>query len=200
MPLEDDDGFEPIGQVARRVVEDLDWRMRLACEHPETQIRRKSMSDGRPMFKLQCVNCGRGVGTAIGARNVPDTSVEWDQKAEDAYDASWIEQRKDGDSVIAARLAEIDERRSLWWTKYDIYLQSDEWMARRRKALERDKHLCQSCREAGASQVHHLTYAHAFNEPLFDLISVCKSCHDRLTHIDRCARDGYRYEETIKEW
>jgi hypothetical protein len=36
-----------------------------------------------------------------------------------------------------------------------------------------------------ASQVHHLTYKHLRNEPLFELISVCVPCHDAITAMDR---------------
>ena len=87
-----------------------------------------------------------------------------------------------------------------WWAKYNAYLCSPEWIAKRGAVLKRDSWLCQSCLSRPATQVHHLTYDHAFNEPLFDLVSVCKTCHGRLTHLDRCAKDGYRYEEIIREW
>ena len=39
-----------------------------------------------------------------------------------------------------------------------------------------------------ASDVHHLTYAHWRNEPLFDLISVCRPCHEQITQMDREGR------------
>ena len=32
-------------------------------------------------------------------------------------------------------------------------------------------------------QVHHLSYARLFNEPLSDLRPVCKKCHDELKRL-----------------
>lgn len=78
-----------------------------------------------------------------------------------------------------------------WFAEHSKYLASPEWEAKRRRVLERDKSLCQAglwgC-DGTAQQVHHLTYRHWRNEPLFDLISVCRSCHEEITQMDRAAR------------
>jgi hypothetical protein len=73
----------------------------------------------------------------------------------------------------------------LFWDKYSEYLRSDSWKNRRLLVLERDNYMCQACLSNIADEVHHLTYKHVFNEPLFDLISVCKPCHDGITKMDR---------------
>ena len=41
-----------------------------------------------------------------------------------------------------------------------------------------------------ANQVHHLSYQHVGNEPLFELISVCSACHDKITAMDRDRKNG----------
>jgi hypothetical protein len=87
----------------------------------------------------------------------------------------------------AQRRSEYDleraERRAEWWDRYDNYLCSEEWARKRGLVLARDGNRCQA-RLDGCSmfarQVHHLTYRHVFNEPLFDLVAVCESCHDQL--------------------
>lgn len=191
---------ERLGDVARLVVEDLDWRRRMDCVHARGQVRRKSIANGRFMFQRQCLDCGAGVGAAIAADHVEDKSAEWDMDAAAAYARIW----DDRDRHFAAEQENLKIRRSLkqeeWWAKYNDYLRSEEWFRRRRGVLARDNYLCQACLERPAGEVHHLTYDHVFNEPLFDLVSVCKQCHGQLTHLDRCAREGYRYEEPIKEW
>lgn len=93
-----------------------------------------------------------------------------------------------------------DEKAALWWRKYEAYLKSAQWLALRRAVFDRDKGICQACLSGKATEVHHLNYDHVFNEPLFDLVSVCEDCHAKITHLDRCARDGFRYERTIDEW
>jgi hypothetical protein len=72
-----------------------------------------------------------------------------------------------------------------WQARYNIYLNSTRWKVKRKKILRRDNYLCQSCLKEKATQVHHLTYARAGNEPLFDLTSVCQSCHEIITRDTR---------------
>jgi hypothetical protein len=42
--------------------------------------------------------------------------------------------------------------------------------------------------------VHHLTYAHVFNEFLFELMAVCDECHDRLH------REDVPEADLVNEW
>ena len=78
-----------------------------------------------------------------------------------------------------------------FWQLHDEYLATSFWHARRDAVLARDRHTCQAalagCR-GEASQAHHLTYAHWRNEPLYDLIAVCRWCHERITGMDRMTR------------
>jgi 5-methylcytosine-specific restriction endonuclease McrA len=63
---------------------------------------------------------------------------------------------------------------------YNKYLQSDDWKAKRGKVLERCDGLCEGCREAPATQVHHLTYNHVGDELLYELVGICDACHERV--------------------
>jgi hypothetical protein len=51
--------------------------------------------------------------------------------------------------------------------------------------MERDGDICQSCGVAVATQVHHLTYKHIFEEPLFDLVAICDECHEMVSRRDQ---------------
>jgi len=66
------------------------------------------------------------------------------------------------------------------WNEYDNYLNSDKWKLKRKKVLERDNYLCQACLTSKAQEIHHLTYENIYDEPLYQLISVCKRCHDKI--------------------
>jgi hypothetical protein len=46
--------------------------------------------------------------------------------------------------------------------------------------LERDNYLCQACLTNRAEQIHHLTYNNIYDEPLYELLSVCKRCHIKI--------------------
>jgi 5-methylcytosine-specific restriction endonuclease McrA len=66
---------------------------------------------------------------------------------------------------------------------YKGYMSSSAWAAKRLLVLKRDDCICKSCGKAKATEVHHLSYIHFGDEPLFDLVSVCSKCHRRLTIV-----------------
>jgi 5-methylcytosine-specific restriction endonuclease McrA len=75
-----------------------------------------------------------------------------------------------------------------WSRKYNAYLRySPEWQARRSKVLKRERGICQSCGEARATEVHHTpaAYRHVFHEPLFELVALCRKCHEEITAMDK---------------
>ena len=63
--------------------------------------------------------------------------------------------------------------------KYLTYLKSEEWRSKRSAVLKRDGGVCQGCRNASATEIHHITYENLFQEPLEDLISYCQPCHKK---------------------
>lgn len=78
---------------------------------------------------------------------------------------------------------------------YEQYLNSPAWMKRRTAVMRRAQNYCERCsaknpfvagRRFGrepAVDVHHKTYVNIFNEPLTDLIAVCRRCHAELHNI-----------------
>ena len=80
------------------------------------------------------------------------------------------------------------ESKQPWRARYDAYIASPAWAQKRLLVLQRDGYVCQSCHRATATQVHHLTYRHLGNEPLFELASICTPCHEQITEADRARR------------
>ena len=66
-----------------------------------------------------------------------------------------------------------------FWTRYRAYMKSPEWKAKRAQVRFRSGGFCEQCRTAKAAHVHHVTYANLGNEPLIDLLHLCKACHQR---------------------
>jgi 5-methylcytosine-specific restriction endonuclease McrA len=64
--------------------------------------------------------------------------------------------------------------------RYDAYMTSPEWEAKRRRVLGRVGYLCEGCGARRAVHVHHLTYAHFGDEFLWELVAVCEGCHSRV--------------------
>jgi 5-methylcytosine-specific restriction endonuclease McrA len=61
--------------------------------------------------------------------------------------------------------------------EYRRYLQSDHWLAVRRRALEYAEHRCQVCYSPDRLQVHHRTYARLGQERPADMTVLCEDCH-----------------------
>jgi hypothetical protein len=131
------------------------------------------------MCFVQCLSCGKSMGNA----KTPPVCIPWfDEQLKASGDAA-------RESYYARRSSEFRsaaiERDAKWWTKYNTYLASPEWRRKRDAVLKRDDGVCQACTVRQAGQVHHLTYKHVFDEPLFDLVAVCYQCHEKITKMDR---------------
>ena len=60
--------------------------------------------------------------------------------------------------------------------RYQTYLQSDVWKAKRKEVLKVAGYRCRRC-GARATEVHHETYKRIYNENLSDLTALCENCH-----------------------
>lgn len=67
--------------------------------------------------------------------------------------------------------------------KYYAYLKSEEWQKKKDAVFQRENGLCQGCREDPIENTHHTTYTHLFDEPLFELIGLCETCHRKVHFI-----------------
>ena len=146
------------------------------CPHSTTELRRKMASDGRPRYHIQCLVCGQSTQKRISKNKVDESEAIplWDEalhlRVWEKFNRDWeqakysVDQISDGD----------------WWAQYDEYLESPQWARIRDAVLIRDHHMCQGCGSQKATQIHHLTYEHVRHEFLFELVSVCSSCHERL--------------------
>lgn len=72
--------------------------------------------------------------------------------------------------------------------EYEAYLASPKWQQLRTAALERDGQACRICNATRRLDVHHRTYKHFGDEPLGDLVVLCRECHE-LFHSGRRIAD-----------
>ena len=84
---------------------------------------------------------------------------------------------------------ERSDRERFYWEYHNEFLEREanrtevlkrggthEWQAKRAVVLERDGRLC-ICGDT-ATEVHHKIYDNLGQEPLSDLVALCKNCHD----------------------
>lgn len=163
------------------------------CEEPNLGLRKVKLSNGTIQVKHQCKKCGNSAGCAVKYKNtnIDINAIEWfddDLKSRVEQERELIrinfwEQFNAGRSAYHERQSEkwhqdTQERRR-------IYFASAAWKLKRMKVFERDQYMCQSCFNTKATEVHHLNYDHFGNEPLFDLISICRYCHQQVTNMDK---------------
>ncbi|MEQ9290080.1 MAG: hypothetical protein RIG77_24330 [Cyclobacteriaceae bacterium] len=150
------------------------------CKEPNIQKVIKKYESGTLHAHLQCMNCGFKVKGPISKKKLDIQSLpEYNESlAEKVYAKIYEESTR-----LHNRANDI--RKKKFFNEYSNYLESEEWKEKRKLVLKRDNHLCQSCLTNKATQVHHKNYKYLYNEPLFELVSVCKPCHDRITLIDR---------------
>jgi hypothetical protein len=159
---------------------------RSGCSHPRVQmVWTKVGNTGDPLpgqqLRSQCLDCGQ-LSTeqhrhALATPNTRVVNLELLNRGIEAREQYWREQ-----SERYRRNRESEKQE--WWAWYSTYLQSDEWRIRRALVLRRANDICEGCRDAPATQVHHLTYAHVGNEFLWELVAICDDCHERYHEID----------------
>lgn len=153
------------------------------CECTHTRWVWRIIRGGTKQYGKQCLFCGKMQVTKKSAVPLNEDLTAYCPEVRDNY----FERRRrcyERQSKMAEqqRMAEKDA----WHEKYNEYLGSQRWAEKRQRVLERDGGICQACRKRPATEVHHLTYDHVFNEPLFDLVSICRICHRALTDRDKC--------------
>lgn len=159
------------------------------CFNPSLKAVKIKGYGGSIRVNMQCENCGYSHGYAIKKSDYDLDSLEFkdDNKAEEFFNKKQIESIEYKKIFDEYKRKKKNENNSieLKFPGYSEYLTSPSWREKREIVFKRDNYLCQACLKNSAVQVHHLSYKHIFNEPLFDLISVCIRCHDIITNIGR---------------
>jgi 5-methylcytosine-specific restriction endonuclease McrA len=106
-------------------------------------------------------NCEKCIGSVRAAERRAEWRVEWERQEQE-------------------RQRQKQEEDARWWANYDSYLKTPQWRARRDAVIQRAKGVCEGCGKNHATMVHHLTYARVKREMLFDLVAICKACHDQV--------------------
>jgi hypothetical protein len=153
------------------------------CTHtPDHRIW--TLSNGTKQIVLQCTTCGETVSSAIArAKFTPEQIASFPPLDK-------VFQEKMRQEKIAAQVKAAQERSLVYaldrirhTQKYHDYLLTPKWQAKRIAVLKRDGFICRGCLTAEATQAHHLTYDHVFDELLFELIAVCVPCHERAHQV-----------------
>lgn len=138
-----------------------------SCDGESSELRRRHLANNSIQIVYQCLTCGRSASNPLPKSAVPNfmSLPTWDDSLAGIYDAN--------------RATDRDEQREAWFAEHNEYLRSREWRDKRALVLDRCNGVCEGCRRAKATQVHHLTYEHWKDELLWELVAVCDDCHER---------------------
>lgn len=154
------------------------------CEHPDERLYRQTYTNGIEHVVLKCPHCGHHFRSVSKASFTPDeyqALPEWDESIRQRYH----EQRQ------AHWERESEERRLEITREYHAYLQTPQWRQRRARRLALDGGRCQAQLDGctgHATEVHHLDYK-LRPEPLFNLVSVCRTCHEQISRMEGRIRE-----------
>jgi 5-methylcytosine-specific restriction endonuclease McrA len=153
------------------------------CTH-ETHPVWTIVSGGLRQLRLQCLRCGGLIASAQRHSLATPSTPMVDKAAVERYWANrqaWYLQQGE------RRREEYDARREVqrqeFWERWTPYLSSPEWYEKRGQVLRRANFICEGCGINRATQVHHTTYRNIGNEFLFQLVALCRDCHERYHEV-----------------
>jgi 5-methylcytosine-specific restriction endonuclease McrA len=159
--------------------------LKTCCREPDLSFVRFITCNGCIQVRRQCLNCGLLEGRSFPHKDHDvDSLPVADLERDKLYHERYTDQSAELHANRASKryLAKMPKQEM---GDYDWYIGSNTWKLKRQRVLERDNYICQSCLQNKAEEVHHLTYIHLSNEPLFELVSVCKTCHEAITLMDK---------------
>lgn len=162
---------------------DIDNTDNRFCKH-EISTLIKYPVNGKFRVQNMCSSCFKLHGSFIKQSDLTLEKIKTiDKEKHDNYHSDLGEKYAKRHEAI--RKKHLEWEKTIWFSQHNSYLKSMQWAEKRDEVLRRDSNLCQSCLKRKATQVHHLTYKHWMNEPLFELISVCNECHQSITEMDQ---------------
>ncbi len=129
---------------------------------------------------VQCLNCYGCLNRAkpLSFKNYAEKVRGNSQFLKEEF-MSWLSAKK----VESDEIYEIEKYLNYTTSNryfYEEHLKSEYWKKTRLLVLKRDKNICQFCKTETATDVHHLTYKNLGHELLDELISYCRSCHEKV--------------------
>ena len=164
------------------------------CAHAKTEVRKKIVKGGAMMIRAQCVRCGDIVGAALKKEAFTGVQLSgmplWDDEKKGKHWSSFSEEYKKAEEAAQAdALAQFRK-------EYDAYRETDGWKKKSELVLLRAQGICEGCRVNKATEAHHVSYEHCGEEFLFELVAICRPCHQRFHGIGIPARPPQTADHT----
>lgn len=170
---------------------------RRSCSHPSSELRRRPTSDGGFQVKRQCLDCGGFIGNSIKQQASHESLPLADMTLSHAHERRFRMEREDLLQKLALQQL---SKKTEFIEEYNKYLATPQWQKKRSLVMKRCGGVCEGCGIQPATEVHHLTYKHVYDEFLFELVGVCRMCHDRIHSDDQSLSQGVISESEQSEY
>lgn len=145
------------------------------CGHKAVELRRVPIKGGNFFFGHRCLNCGERFGNWLPKKEIDDPDAI--PIADDMTPSEFERIRRQ--KWQATQVAFYEKQRVKITAEYEAYLKSPAWKSIREKVISRADGICEGCLENKATQVHHVSYEHRFEEFCWELVAICNDCHVR---------------------
>ena len=160
------------------------------CTHSNTSIRKRTIKGGSYQYCRQCLNCGQRVGLAISKKEVLSLGQKLSAFNDDLLQSYLLSKQSNYDAIYEKfKIKDIELAKDFgvdgkynkerFFEIYKNHLNSEKWQKIRDKVLKRSNNICEGCMEEEATTVHHISYNDVGDELLFQLVALCKKCHDK---------------------
>lgn len=153
-----------------------------SCLHPENVITRFLCAGGTVQWGWWCPRCEMRTSQSLPKASLdpaqqeaaPTIDLVARRVADELRWQTLREERAAAERPLHMRLRDDPE--------YQEYLRSQQWATLRRLVLERAGGKCEGCGRT-AHNIHHMSYDHIYEEFLFELIALCRDCHERWHEV-----------------
>jgi hypothetical protein len=146
------------------------------CKHEQRVRVLVPDKNGNKHLRDQCRACGCPVGPARPRSEASPSTPDWDKEL---YDSQKRKREDERTALYRSHIQLQAKQKAQGLDDYSTYRKSPEWQAKRLKVLERAKGICEGCGDQPATVIHHLTYEHIYDELLFELVALCRGCHEK---------------------
>ncbi|KAF0115009.1 MAG: Uncharacterized protein FD150_1247 [Rhodobacteraceae bacterium] len=196
-PVIDQDEGKPIflyGEIADAYEREIEEFEDGECQHTNVTRRLWTLNTGATQLKDFCDQCGKDMSKSLKQSEHPGTYPPFDEAIRWRY-AETREQEREGIVKKYVKLQkekdnELIRKSKDWSDEYEAYRRTEKWQKKRFKVFERAHGVCEGCCEKPAVLVHHTTNRHVGAELIFELVALCRDCHE-ICHPDKSERPFY---------
>lgn len=148
---------------------------KLDCTCQTTKIRYKKTVDNRILYCKQCVKCGSRMGEWIPHADIPnpDSIMPFNNDLRGYY----VDSRNELRSALLER-QKAKEYSEFTEARMEA-MNTQHWQTCKIAVKKRCGGICEGCGNNQIVDVHHKTYRNLGDEFLFELIGLCRECHNR---------------------